>query len=104
MRAFDEAYVDGSELFRGGNQKQIFFTTDVLSRLQFSGCPELDALVEELVGFFQVRYEKPPDAAYFEALKKAEAMIENFPDGDLILVRNTSSRYEYQNRMNQLKA
>ncbi|KAF8184434.1 hypothetical protein BJ912DRAFT_974826 [Pholiota molesta] len=80
MRGYDEAYVDGRGVARGGVVKQAFFTSDVLSRLEFSGCTGLDALVKELVTSLKVRYEDPPTPHDIKILEKHEAMMAEFPD------------------------
>ncbi|KAF8184433.1 hypothetical protein BJ912DRAFT_1060958 [Pholiota molesta] len=108
MRAYDEAYVDGSGAIRGGLVKQALFTSDVLSRLEFSGRPELNALVEEFVETFKVRYEKSPTPSDFASLKRQEAFIAKYPDipdrDDLILNLGSFIAYKYQTRLDQLGA
>jgi hypothetical protein len=119
MRAYDEAYVDGRGVVRGGAVKQAFFLSDVLSRLEFSACPELSALVKELVKSLKVRYELPPTPDDIEILEKHEAMMPEYeammakfsdiPDREkwkkiLINIRDALPAYRHQIRLDQLEA
>jgi hypothetical protein len=108
MRGYDEAYVDGRGVARGGVVKQAFFTSDVLSRLEFSGRPGLDALVEDLAASLKVRYKKGPTPRDIECLKRQEAFVAKYPDIQdrdvLIFVRDGLPAYTYPIRVGHLTA
>jgi hypothetical protein len=108
MRGYDEAYVDGRGVARGGVVKQAFFTSDALSRLEFSGRPGLDALVEDLAASLKVRYEEEPTPRDIECLKRQEAFIAKYPDIQdrdvLIFVRDGLPAYTYPIRLGRLTA